>query len=98
MYGCAAHRMGVAMSKLFPKRHLRLGPNDHLGRPVWLYSVVPSLFHFLNAEPAERIREIWRSQHEHREALSLMAEAYADKTVPPVIKDQLARAAAALEL
>lgn len=98
IYGCAAHRMGVAMSKLFPKRHLRLGPDDDLGKPLWLYCVVlrPAFNQFFDTQPAQRIREIWREQHARREAVRLMAEAYADKTIPPIVKDQLARAAAAL--
>lgn len=96
IYGCAAHRMGVAMNKVFPRRHLRLGPDDDLGSPLWVYCVWASAS-FFNTQPAEIIRKLWREQHQQREAISLMAEAYADKTVPPVLKDQLARAAAALE-
>jgi hypothetical protein len=57
--------MGVAMSKLFPKRHLRLGPDDDLGKPLWLYCVFPAPFnHFFDTQPAQRIREIWREQRE----------------------------------
>jgi hypothetical protein len=96
IYGCAAHRMGVAMSSLFRKRHIRLGPDDDLGRPLWLYCVWASA-PFFNTQPAGILRKLWREQHAQRETLSLLAEAYADKTVPPVLKDQLARAAAALE-
>jgi hypothetical protein len=79
IYGCAAHRMGVAMNSLFPgRRHIRLGPDDDLGRPVWLYCVQPAQHGgWFSAEEAQRLREIWRAQH--------------------AVKDQLARAAVALE-
>jgi hypothetical protein len=98
MYGCAAHRMGVAMSKLFPKRHIRLGPDDDLGKPQYLYCVFRAPFdYFFFSQPADQIRTLWREQHHRREALSLMAEAYSDKTVPQLLRGQLARAAVTLE-
>jgi hypothetical protein len=96
VYGCAAHRMGVAMSKLFPKRHVRLGPDDNLGKPLWVYCVWSSA-PFFGTQPAEIIRKLWRDQHERREALSLMAEIHQDQSTSPIVKDQLARAAVALE-
>ena len=96
IYGCAAHRMGVAMSKLFPKRHVRLGPDDNLGKPLWVYCVWPSAS-FFNTQPAEIIRKLWREQHMQREALSLMAELHSDKNTSPVVKDRLARLAATFQ-
>jgi hypothetical protein len=96
IYGCAAHRMGVAMNKLFRRRHLRLGPDDNLGRPLWLYCVW-AFAPFFSTQPAEIIRKLWREQHAQREAMSLMAQLHSDKNTPPIVKDQLARAAATLQ-
>jgi hypothetical protein len=83
IYGCAAHRMGVAMNKLFRRRHVRLGPDDNLGRPLWLYCVWASA-PFFSTQPAEIIRKLWREQHAQREFQAHMSN------------DQLARAATAL--
>ena len=67
--GCSAHRMGVAMSKLFPVRHIRLGPDGNLGRKRAIYCVWAAPFNsFFFDQPANQLRKLWREQYAQRQA------------------------------
>ena len=48
---------------MFPRRYIRLGPDDNLGKPMWVYCVWQGQ-HFFKTQPAKIIRKLWRDQHE----------------------------------
>jgi hypothetical protein len=67
IYGCSAHRMGVALSKLFRKRPVALGPDGRVGRKQKLYCVWPAPFDvfFRTLDPGP-LRILWREQSAQR--------------------------------
>jgi hypothetical protein len=67
IYGCSAHRMGVALSKLFRKRRVALGPDGSVGRKQELYCVWLAPFNgFFRTLNPLHLRILWREQHSQR--------------------------------
>jgi hypothetical protein len=105
-YGGSEEYIGKEMSRLrFAKRSMRHRlPGGNLSKKRALYCVKPESFaQFKKATPSQLRSWLQRERYSETraraqaEAYSIMAEAYADKTIPPIVKDRLARAAAALE-
>jgi hypothetical protein len=105
-YGSEESAIGREMSRLgFEPKHIRQRlPNGNLSKKRVLYCVKPESFPaFDKATPSQlrswlqRERNIEAVARAKDEAYSIMAEAYADKNVPPIVKERLAHLAATFQ-